>query len=126
MKKKSIWYIFTPLLFSIAAVGVTAFFVAESGNSGTYILDRTGERWDISQAESIGFKPGKFQYGIGRDAFTPLDDSDLEPAETSTPANLRVIGVAAGSDAQAYSVSRLSRHETANTTLNAKPIVVAY
>lgn len=126
MKIKSIWDIFTPLLFSIAVTGVMTFFVAENGNSGTYIVDRTGERWDISQAESIGFKPDKFQYGIGRHAFTPLDDSDLEPAETSIPANLRVIGVAAGSDAQAYSVSRLSRHETANTTLNAKPIVVAY
>jgi len=119
-------YIFKPLLFSIVVIGLWILLVAERGKSGAYILDRTGERWDISQAESIGFKPEKFQYGIGSHAFTPLDGSYLKPATTSIPSNLRVIGIAAGNEAHAYSVSKLSHHETANTTLNSQPIVVAY
>ncbi|MBW2194925.1 MAG: hypothetical protein JRF37_04945, partial [Deltaproteobacteria bacterium] len=42
-----------------------------------YIVDQTGERWDVTQAKSIGFDPHRFQYGIGREAFTPLDESYL-------------------------------------------------
>jgi hypothetical protein len=34
-----------------------------------YIVDRHGERWDVTQAVSIGFKPHRFQHGIGRNAF---------------------------------------------------------
>ena len=126
MRRTSTVCIFNLLVFAMVMVGLWTLFAAESGNSATYILDRTGEKWDISQAESIGFKPEKFQYGIGRYAFTPLEDASLKSATTSMPKSLRVIGVAAGNDAQAYSVSKLSRHETANTTLNSKPIVVGY
>jgi len=34
-------------------------FVDQKGDK-TYIVDRTGERWDITQAKSIGFKPEGF------------------------------------------------------------------
>jgi hypothetical protein len=80
----------------------------------------------VGQAESIGFKPQGFQYGIGRYAFTILDDSHLQSAATLILRNLRVIGVAAGDEAQAYSVSKLRRHEIANTTVCSKPITVGY
>ncbi len=126
MRKISIARISNILLLTVATVGLWTLSVAESGNSGTYILDRTGEKWDVSQAESIGFKPGRFQYGIGRYAFTTLDDSYLQSATTLIPRKLRIIGVAADNEAQAYSVSKLSHHETANTTLNSKPILVGY
>ena len=33
--------------------------------SKIYISDRRGERWDITQAVSIGFKPEKFQFVLG-------------------------------------------------------------
>jgi hypothetical protein len=118
--------VLSPLLFRTITVGLRTSSVAESANRGTFILDRTGEKWDVSQAESIGFKPGGFQYGIGRFAFTTLDDSHLQSDTASTPRRLRVIGVAAGNEAQAYSVSKLWRHETANTTLDSKPILVGY
>ena len=49
--------------------------VEEKGK--TYIVDWHGERWEIDQAMSIGFKPHRFQHGIGRNAFTPLDDSSF-------------------------------------------------
>jgi hypothetical protein len=42
------------------------------------IVNRTGERWDISQAVSIGFDPKKFEFGIGRHAFHPLKESFIE------------------------------------------------
>ncbi len=126
MRKISVSRISNILLLTVATVGLWTLSVAESGNSGTYILDRTGEKWDVSQAESIGFKPENFQYGIGRYAFTTLDDSYLQSATTIISRKLRIIGVAAANKAQAYSVSKLSRHETANMTLNSKPILVGY
>ncbi len=100
-------------------------FVTQEGGK-TYIVDQTGERWDVTQAKSIGFRPERFQYGIGRNAFTPLDDSSLSDDTTSVSRNLRVIGVADGPHAQAYSVSKLWRHETANTMIGGKPITVGY
>ena len=100
-------------------------FVQEDGNK-TYIVDRTGERWDITQAKSIGFKPERFQYGIGRNAFTPLDDSQLSDDIFAVSKNLRIIGIAEGSQAQAYSIPKLGRHEIANTKIGSKPIGVGY
>lgn len=126
MERRFIRRIFNLLIFTTTAFGLYSLTVAESGKNGIFIVDSTGEKWDVTQAESIGFKPGKFQYGIGRYAFTTLDDSHLQSDTSSIPKNLRVIGVAAGDEAQAYSVSKLSRHETANTILNSKPILVGY
>jgi hypothetical protein len=42
-------------------------FVTQEGDK-TYIVDQTGERWDVTQAKLIGFRPERFQYGIGRNA----------------------------------------------------------
>jgi hypothetical protein len=95
-------------------------------NNRTYIVDRTGEQWEVTQAESVGFKPEGFQYGLGRDAFTPLDDSHLDDEADQVRPGLRVIGVAQGSQAQAYSISRLSVHEVANSQIGADPIAVGY
>lgn len=92
----------------------------------TYIVDATGERWDVTQAESIGFKPEGFQFGLGRDAFTPLDDTFLSDDIGHVPENLRVLGVVKNSRAQAYSIPRLRGHETANSTIGSKPIAVGF
>ncbi len=106
-----------------AAVAYASFVVREEGK--VYIVDQTGARWDVTQAESIGFKPEKFQYGMGRNYFTPLDDSKLsdKPDENS---KLRVIGITEGADAKAYSVTKLSRHEIANSKIGEKPVAVGY
>ncbi|MBW2431834.1 MAG: hypothetical protein JRF56_23000, partial [Deltaproteobacteria bacterium] len=50
--------------------------IEENGKS--YIVDLHGERWEVTQAKSIGFDPARFRHGIGRNAFTPLDDSGLK------------------------------------------------
>jgi hypothetical protein len=92
----------------------------------TYIIDRTGDKWDVTQAVTLGFKPENFQYGIGKDTFTPLDDSSLTESSPDLPENMRVIGIEEGEDAKAYSVGRLSRHEISNSTLGEKPVAVGY
>lgn len=92
----------------------------------TYIIDRTGERWDITQAVSLGFEPGWFQYGIGKNAFRPLDDRDIRQIGDSMFVNPRVIGIAIDVDSHAYSVPKLMGHEIANTTIGSEAITVGY
>ena len=102
----------------------TAAVLREGGQ--TFLVDRTGERWDITQAVSIGFDPDHFEFGIGRHAFKPLDDSDWEPGLKQNGSGMRVIGVAGNGDAHAYSVNKLRYHETANTILGSEAIVAGY
>jgi hypothetical protein len=105
--------------------GTASSFVT-SEKDKTFIVDQRGERWDITQAESIGFKPEGFQYGIGRNAFTPLDETGLDGDTSSVSRNLRVIGISDGTLAQAYSVDKLWRHEIANSKIGSKPVAVGY
>ncbi len=105
---------------------VTSFSSAVNEERKTSIIDRRGERWDITQAVSIGFKPENFQYGLGRDAIRPLDDTFLRNDSSKAPSHLRIIGIAENSDAQAYSIPKLTRHEIANTTIGSEPIAAAY
>lgn len=100
-------------------------FVLREGGK-VYIVDQLGERWDVTQAESVGFRPGRFQYGIGRNAFITLDDSLLKGPETTLPGGARVIGISEGSEAKAYSVSKLRGHEISNSKLMGKPVAVGY
>ncbi|MFC1798892.1 hypothetical protein ACFLZL_03700, partial [Thermodesulfobacteriota bacterium] len=86
---------------------------------------QTGERWDVTQAESIGFEPRRFQYGIGRFTFRTLDNTHLKPHATGL-SKKRIIGVSGKTEAHAYSVAKLQRHEIANTNLEDKPIAVGY
>jgi hypothetical protein len=106
----------------------TVAFAAEVVRDGKsiYIKDLTGERWEVTQAVSLGFKPGDFQYGIGKYAFTPLDDSHLDEDNDGVSNRLRIIGIQSESQAQAYAISKLARHEIANTTIDSKPIAAGY
>jgi len=110
---------------AIASLGGAFSKVVHEGDS-TYIVDRHGERWDVSQARSLGFMPERFQHGIGRNAFTPLDDSSLKDTGENASQSLRVIGISDGKQANAYSVPRLRRHEVANSSLGDKKIAAAY
>ena len=98
--------------------------IHESGK--TFIIDQTGERWDVSQAQKLGFDSARFQYGIGKNAFRTLDDQALSKATQRVGKNLRVIGVAGETEAHAYSVSKLRYHEIANTHIDTQPIAVGY
>jgi len=91
-----------------------------------YIVDRTGERWDVTQAVSLGFDPDGFEFGLGKDAFSPLDDSLLTEDTSDVSNNMRVIGVTDGSSAQAYAIERLWRHEVSNSNIGNDPVAVSY
>ena len=91
-----------------------------------WLVDRTGERWDITQAVALGFDPHGFQFGIGRNAIRPLDDTSLQSGARDLHDATRVIGVRNGPDAHAYVVRKLTRHEIANTNLGDTPIAAAY
>lgn len=91
-----------------------------------YIVDRTGQRWDVTQAVSLGFDPDGFDFGLGKNAFTPLDDSLLTNNTADVPGSARVIGVADGSGAKAYTISRLMGHEISNSSIGKDPVAVSF
>ena len=110
--------------FSFGLNDVSFATVLHKGDK-VFIQDRTGVQWDVTQARSIGFKPEKFQYGIGKYAFSPLDDRHLKDTIPSYR-NPRVIGISEGDESQAYAVPKLRHHEIANTHLADKPVTVGY
>jgi hypothetical protein len=112
------------LILGIALSQAFSKVIEEKGK--TYIVDWHGERWDVTQALSIGFEPHRFQHGIGRNAFTPLDDSQFSRDNAGVRRNERVIGIAEGERANAYAVSKLWRHEVANSFIGDRPIAAAY
>jgi hypothetical protein len=112
------------LILGIALSQAFSRVIEEKGK--TYIVDRHGERWDVTQARSIGFAPHRFEHGIGRNAFTPLDDSQFSRDNAGVRRNERVIGITEGEHANAYSVSKLWRHEVANSFIGDRPIAAAY
>ena len=126
MLKKTFSFFILFLCLAYFITSGTAFSSVLREADKVYIVDRTGERWDVTQAKSIGFDPHRFQYGIGREAFTPLDESYLSDDTFFVSSGLRVIGVTIGTEAHAYSVPKLRRHEIANTTIDSKPIAVGY
>ena len=109
------------IFFITTALG----FVQRKGNK-VFIVDRTGVKWDVTQAKRLGFRPEKFQYGIGKTAFTPLDDSNIKQQPNLPGENPRVIGIENESEAHAYSVDRLRYHEIANIHIGDNPITAAY
>ena len=112
------------LILFIALGQAFSSVIEEKGK--TYIVDQHGERWDVTQAVSIGFEPQRFQHGIGRNAFTPLDDSQFSRDNAGVRRNERVVGITEGEHANAYAVSKLWRHEVANSFIGDRPIAAAY
>jgi hypothetical protein len=125
---RKIWLlnIFIVIMATIPILSALAFSRVIEENGKSYIVDRHGERWDVTQAKSIGFDPERFRHGIGRNAFTPLDDSHLKVKSPNVSSNTRVIGISDGKEARAYSVPRLYRHEVANSSIGDQAIVAAY
>ena len=98
----------------------------EKDDGRIYIVDQHGERWDVTQAETLGFEPRKFQYGIGRNAFKTLDDSHLAEHNRWVYDNTRVIGISDGREAKAFSVRKLAGHEIANSIIGDTSVAVGY
>ncbi len=117
-------FVLTMVMVQIASGFTFSKVIQDNGKS--YIVDLHGERWDVTQAQSIGFDPDRFRHGIGRNAFTPLDDSQLKDKSPLVSSNTRVIGISDGKEARAYSVPRLYRHEIANSRIGDQAIAAAY
>lgn len=121
---------FLPGIFCLMLILAQSAWAAEivEADGKTFIVDQTGERWEITQAMTLGFRPEGFQFGIGRNAIRPLRGEDLKRDGVDLPESTRVIGIAeeAGDIAHAYSVKRLTRHEIANTQLGGTPIAATY
>jgi hypothetical protein len=125
MERKNKFAIF--ILFSVLFLVCSASFAQVIQKDGkTFIEDRTGEKWDITQAVSLGFKPNNFEFGLGRNAFSPLDDSLLQDATESISRRLRILGVPGENETKAFAVNKLRGHEIANSRIDNKPIAAAY
>ena len=124
MKVFKLYYVLTVTVLTILAANAHALVVGKG--SKVFLEDQTGYRWDITQARSIGFDPHDFQYGIGKNAFKPLDDTDLEDHVASPLQNPRVIGVTAGSESKAFSIDKLRYHEIANSSIDGVPVAAGY
>ena len=122
------WLFTTSILIIATAPAMLGFTFSKAieENGKSYIVDLHGERWDVTQAKSIGFDPERFRHGIGRNAFTPLDDSQLKDKSPNVSQDTRVIGISDGKEARAYSVLRLYRHEVANSRIGDQAIAAAY
>jgi hypothetical protein len=55
-----------------------------------------------------------------------LNDGHLDPEPKYANDSMRVIGIAEGDEAKAWSVRKLSRHEIANSSIGGDAIAVGY
>ena len=120
-------------ILAVMILGMIVFGVApvfsqsyQKKDKKTVLIDRHGESWDITQAVSLGFEPQYFQYGIGRNTILPMDDTALTADGAAVFDGARVIGVKSGDESHAYIVSKLARHEIANTTIGDEALTVGY
>ena len=115
------------ILVVVQIQNATVIKAAPDGGDGlVFIVDQRGERWEITQAVSLGFDPDGFEFGIGRNAIVPFGDEDLNTTPAKIDDKERVIGISSGNEAHAYSIQRLNLHEVANTTLDGVAIAAAY
>lgn len=126
MFRKLTLYLLTLLAACLFIIRGDAFSSVVREEGKTFIVDRNGYRWEVTQAESMGFKPEGFQFGIGKNAFTPLDDKDLSSDTSGISSSHRILGVEKHGEARAYSIPKLSRHEVANSEIGKEPIAAAY
>ena len=96
-----------------------------------YIIDQTGKKWDISHAvASYGFKPEKFQFGLGPNAIKPIMNPEMicpgEPGYPDETENGIVIGVSLDEPLRAYPLNIMATHEIANENIEGTHVAVAY
>ena len=80
---KVAWLSLFTLWFGFGEVAESNAYVLREGHR-VFIVDRTGENWDVAQAAALGFDPRGFQFGIGRDSIQALHDTDLDDKETGS------------------------------------------
>lgn len=96
-----------------------------------FIVDATGKKWEIGHAvRQYGFKPGKFQFGLGPNAIPPILEPKMiwpgQPGYPHASSTFLVLGTSLEEDARAYSIQRLSFNEVANDKFGDVHVAVAY
>lgn len=125
MKQKIRISLITAAVLLLTISICSAAFVVRKGGR-VYIEDRKGELWDVTEAKKRGFKPHRFEYGLGKDAIAPLGDEDLKDEKYTKSSRSKVLGVTVDKESHAYSIERLVYHEIANTTISGKAIAAGY
>jgi len=88
-------------------------------NGRTFIVDKTGKRWDVTHAASkYGFVPSEFQFGLGPNAIKPINSpSFVGPGQSGYPSadeKFIVIGTTLLGESRAYAIADLTPHEVVN------------
>jgi hypothetical protein len=104
---KVAWLSLFTLWFGFGEVAESNAYVLREGHR-VFIVDRTGENWDVAQAAALGFDPRGFQFGIGRDSIQALHDTDLDDRTPMMNSQVRFIGVENGPDVHACVVRKLT------------------
>lgn len=124
--QKHIYTLFLIALTLFSVVGLSTAAQVRNIGDRIYLIDRFGYHLDITQAVERGFKPHKFNHGIGVNTIQPLDDSNFGGIKPPRSSPKRIIGLALGRHAHAYEVRYLRHHEIANTTIAGQPVAAAY
>lgn len=98
-------------------------------DGGIVIIDAEGVKWDVTHAEEkYGMFANQFQYGLGPNAITPVNDPQfLSPGDKDYPKNtdtFMVLGVSIDGDSRAYPMVILGRHEVVNDEFGNQPVAV--
>ena len=122
------------LLFACGPVPPGGTEQSRSGDGPIFIIDRHGERFDITHAvESYGMAPSGFEFGIGKNAIPPINHPEMirshepdYPSARSRQAKQPIIGARFEGDARGYAIRQLVRHEIVNETIGHTEAAVAY
>lgn len=98
-------------------------------DGGIIITDAEGVRWDVTHAqEKYGMRGEQFQYGLGPNAITPINDPQfLSPGDEGYPRDtdtFMVLGVSIKGDSRAYPMVILGRHEVVNDEFGNQPVAI--
>ena len=102
----------------------------ETGES-VFIIDRTGQRWDITHAaDKYGFRAKNFQFGLGKNAIPSINYPDMylpgEPGYPLANDDFTIIAARIRSDARAYPLFVMKSHEIVNESFAGQLVAVAY
>ena len=80
--KKTVKIIMIMIATFIVTVSICVAGPVVTEGKRVYIVDRTGDRWDVTKEEELGFIPQNFQYCIGKMLLSPFGMRILKTNES--------------------------------------------
>jgi hypothetical protein len=134
--KKLLMFIIFLIFISILASCSSSIFSddspeTENKDGKTFIIDKTGKRWDISHAiHKYNMEAKRFQFGLGPFAIRPIQKPNFlykdDPGYPNSNADFLVIGFSLEKDTRAYPIDILSLHEIVDDKFGDTHVAVAY